>query len=82
MGLTGNDSANGVSGRFFDVANQAPGDDYALVNARLGLTYDNWEVFAFARNVFDERYIEFEFPGFGAFVNEPQLFGGGIEVSF
>ena len=82
VGLASNVSANGVSGRFFDVANQAPGDDYALVNARLGLTYDNWEVFAFARNVFDERYIEFEFPGFGAFVNEPQLFGGGIEVSF
>lgn len=82
FGLTGNVSANGVSGRFFDVANLVPGDDYALVNARLGLTYDNWEVFLFARNAFDERYIEFEFTGFGAFVNEPQLFGGGIELSF
>ena len=82
VGLRGNISANGVSGRFFDVGNFAPGDDYALLNARLGLTYENIEFFAFARNVFDEKYIEFEFTGFGSFVNEPQLLGAGIEVSF
>ncbi|MBB4212189.1 iron complex outermembrane receptor protein [Rhodothalassium salexigens DSM 2132] len=82
IGLAANVSANGASDRFFDVANQVPGDDYALVNARLGLTYENWEIFVFARNAFDETYIEFEFTGFGAFVNEPQLIGGGVEVTF
>ncbi|MEO0449991.1 MAG: TonB-dependent receptor [Pseudomonadota bacterium] len=82
IGVRGNVSANGVSGRFFDVGNFVPGDDYALLNARLGLTYENVEVFAFARNVFDERYIEFEFTGFGSFVNEPQLLGAGIEVEW
>ncbi|MEM6900410.1 MAG: TonB-dependent receptor [Pseudomonadota bacterium] len=82
VGLRANVSANGVNGRFFDVANLLPGDDYGLVNARLGLTYQNIEVFAFARNAFDDVFIEFEFPGFGAFPSEPQLFGGGIEVSW
>ncbi|MEM1051528.1 MAG: TonB-dependent receptor [Pseudomonadota bacterium] len=82
IGVRGNLSANGVSGRFFDVANLVPGDDYALVNARLGLTYQNFELFAFTRNIFDETFIEFEFPGFGAFPSEPRLIGVGIEVDW
>ncbi|MEO0461490.1 MAG: TonB-dependent receptor [Pseudomonadota bacterium] len=82
VGVNGNVSANGVSGRFFDVANLVPGDDYALANARIGLNYQNFELFAFARNIFDKTFIEFEFPGFGAFPSEPRLIGLGIEVDW
>ncbi len=82
VGVTGNVSANGVSGRFFDSANQTAGDDYAVLNARIGLTWQSWEVFAFVRNATDELYIEYEFPGFGKFPNEPRLWGVGMEVFF
>ena len=43
---------------WFDAVN-TPGtarNPYNLVNARLGLSTDRWEVAAFARNLFDERY--------------------------
>lgn len=75
-------SANGVSGRFFDTANNVPGDDYALLNVRFGFTYENLEVFAFVSNALDERYIEFEFPGFGRAINEPRLYGAGMEIAW
>ena len=32
-------------------------DAYALVNLKLGYQSDNWSVFAFARNLFDEEYV-------------------------
>ena len=44
FGVTANVSANGVSGRFFDTGNLVEGDDYGLVNARLGLTYNNLDI--------------------------------------
>lgn len=82
IGLTAHLSANGAGKRFFDIANKLPGESYSLVNARVGLNYKSWELFAFARNLFDEQYIEYEFPAFGSFVNEPKLVGAGIEFSF
>lgn len=82
LGIAANVSVNGVSGRFFDTANNVPGDDYALLNVRFGFTYENLEVFAFVRNALDERYIEFEFPGFGRAINEPRLYGAGMEIAW
>jgi hypothetical protein len=36
----------------------------------------------YPRDILDERYMEYEFPGFGKFVNEPRLAGIGAELSF
>ena len=80
VGLKGNIAANGVKGRMFDAKNLVPGDDYSILNARLGLTWKTMETFVFVRNALDEEYIEFEFPGFGRAVNEPRLVGIGFKA--
>ncbi len=46
-------------------------ESYTLVNLRLGFLYGNWDVYAFARNLTDDKYIE-------AFKSNPML-GGGAE---
>ncbi|MEO1613316.1 MAG: TonB-dependent receptor, partial [Pseudomonadota bacterium] len=51
--------ANYQDESFFDAAN-TPGlkiEDRFLVNARVGYREDNWEIFAYARNLFDESYF-------------------------
>lgn len=47
----------GVGRYQLDEANTAQQDAYALLNARLGYQARNWEVAVFARNIFDEEYV-------------------------
>lgn len=82
LGLSGNISVNGLRGRFFDAENNVPGDDYSLLNARLGIHGQHWQAYIFARNLLNETYIDFEFPLFGAAVGEPRLIGVGIEANW
>lgn len=82
LGMTATLSANGVAGRYFDTKNTQQGDDYSIVNAHLGMTGQNWQGFVFVRNLLDEQYIEFAFPGVGKAVNAPRLFGVGVEFSW
>ena len=46
----------GIGDYWLDEANTAEQDAYALVNGRIGYTTDNWEVFVYARNLFDKEY--------------------------
>lgn len=45
VGISANASTNGAQDRFFDAQNETPGDDHAIFNARLDLTYNAWEAF-------------------------------------
>ncbi|MEH3045589.1 TonB-dependent receptor [Sphingomonas adhaesiva] len=52
-----------------------------LVNARLGYDADRWTLFAFARNLLDERYKQYDFAaGNRAILGDPQTFGLGAEL--
>lgn len=52
-----------------------------VVNARLGTDVRGVSVFAFARNLFDEKYKQYDFPDQGlAILGDPQIFGIGLEA--
>jgi iron complex outermembrane recepter protein len=44
------------SSLFYDVANTIKEPDYVVVNARLGIEAERWDVFVFARNLLEEQY--------------------------
>ena len=52
-----------------------------VVNARLGYDAGRWTVFAFARNLLDEDYLQYRTPdGLRGIVGDPQTFGAGLEL--
>lgn len=54
-----------------------------VVNARLGWELDHVTIFAFARNLLDEDYKQYDFASSSrAILGDPQTFGGGVEVHF
>ncbi len=51
-----------------------------VVNARLGYDAGRWAAFAFARNLLDEHYRQYDYPATGrAILGDPQTFGLGLE---
>ncbi|MFD2137849.1 hypothetical protein ACFSLT_26250 [Novosphingobium resinovorum] len=61
-------------------------DQYAVaartvVNGKLGYETDNWQVFVFARNIFNEKYKQYEYAAIHqAILGDPQTFGVGAGV--
>jgi iron complex outermembrane recepter protein len=84
--VVGNLNANYRGPVFTDVGTtQAQGrlPGRTVVNARLGWEMERFTVFAFARNLLNEKYRQYDFASSGrAILGEPQTFGGGIEVHF
>ena len=83
--LSGMVSFNHQGSHFFDITNspQSREGSYTLVDARIGYEADsgNWELAAFAKNLFDKEYrvYTFDFGGIGGFNQQffgrPQWFG-------
>ncbi|KIU27656.1 TonB-dependent receptor [Sphingomonas melonis] len=82
--IVGNVNANYRSAVFADVGtaqNQARVSGRTVVNARLGYDAGRWTVFAFARNLLDEDYLQYRTPdGLRGIVGDPQTFGAGLEL--
>ena len=82
--IVGNVNANYRSAVFTDVGtaqNQARVSGRTVVNARLGYDAGRWTVFAFARNLLDEDYLQYRTPdGLRGIVGDPQTFGAGLEL--
>ncbi|MEM9278994.1 MAG: TonB-dependent receptor, partial [Pseudomonadota bacterium] len=53
--VSGDVSYTGTS--YSDAANTIRNDSRFLVNLRIGHREENWEIFAYARNLFDEEYL-------------------------
>ncbi|WP_310496117.1 TonB-dependent receptor [Sandarakinorhabdus sp.] len=65
---------------WFDVENSTSRDPVDIVDARIGVAGDAWNVTAFASNLFDERYNAEFSPGGFVFKARPRRYG--IEASF
>ncbi len=60
-------------------------DAYTLANLRLGWLYKNWDIYAFARNLTDEEYInafKFNITGGVAGFGNPRTIGVGVSYTF
>ena len=47
---------NGSDAFYFDASHDEQSDPYSLLNLKAGYVADRWSVFAWGRNVFDDRY--------------------------
>ncbi|MEM9804845.1 MAG: TonB-dependent receptor, partial [Cyanobacteria bacterium P01_D01_bin.56] len=74
----------GFGKTFFDNTNTVAQDAFALVNARLGYEFDNYGIYLFADNLFDEEYLTqaFDFGGTLAVAGAPQTFGVQVRAGF
>ncbi len=60
-------------------------DDYAIVNARIGVQGDNWSVVLFGKNAFDEDYVEEVIPApefGGSFIHAGSEDRFGVEATY
>lgn len=74
------------SSLFWDVANNIKEPPYSLVNLRLGVEAERWDLFFFMRNALDEHYSvgAFNFTPFGPYTTpgDPRTYGVQARVRF
>lgn len=70
IGLLGRLELQGLGTTFFDERNAIKQDPFAVFNARLGYEFENYGIYLFANNIFDNRYLTNVFP-----------FGGGTNLA-
>ncbi|MDZ4707664.1 MAG: TonB-dependent receptor [Saprospiraceae bacterium] len=68
--------------QYFDLANTIKQSGYHLVNARIGITAKNWELFFWARNLGDTRYISYAYDFGAAHLGDPENHGMTLRKNF
>ncbi|MEM7065547.1 MAG: TonB-dependent receptor [Cyanobacteria bacterium P01_B01_bin.77] len=84
-GLLGRVELQGFGTYFFDEGNQFEQDPFALVNARLGYEGEDYGIYAFVNNLFDEEYLIEQFVGLGNVLNsfgDRRTFGVQVRATF
>ena len=66
--------------QYFDLSNSLKQDPYSLINAQIGLSYKNWNIGLWGKNILDKRYISYGY-NFGAVQLGPPL-TYGLSLSF
>lgn len=65
--------------QYFDLANQVSQDAYSLFNVRAGLSARKFDVFFWAANIADKRYVDYAYEFGAAHLGNPATYG--ISVS-
>jgi iron complex outermembrane receptor protein len=77
-GLFARIGLQGIGDSYYDLANTEKENAYELVNARLGYEMKNFEIYLWAKNLFDEEYATRAFDYGGYYVGragDPRTFG-------
>ena len=69
---------NAIGSYYFDVSHEQKSRAYKLVNLKIGKKWEQWSVYLWGRNVFDEDYAVRGF----YFGNEPPVFGDTLYTKF
>lgn len=84
-GLFGRVDLLGVGDAYFDFANTEKQGPYELVNARLGYEREHFQIYLWAKNLFDKEYVSRAFEYGDIFVGragDPQTFGVTLTARF
>lgn len=68
--------------QYFDLANTIKQSGHSLLNARAGLSMNNWELFFWGRNLTDSRYIAYAYDFGAAHLGNPANYGVTLRKSF
>lgn len=68
--------------QYFDLGNTIVQDPYSLFNGHVGLSYQDWKMTFWGRNIFEEEYISYGY-NFGAVhLGDPGTYGVTLSVTF
>lgn len=68
--------------QYFDLANTISQSPYHLLNARLGVATNNFEVMFWGRNLADQRYISYAYDFGAAHLGNPRTYGVTLTARF
>ncbi|MFM9838806.1 MAG: TonB-dependent receptor, partial [Cyclobacteriaceae bacterium] len=68
--------------QYFDLANTIEQSDYSVFNARIGITFQKWEVMFWGRNLGDEKYIAYAYDFGATHLGNPKNYGVTVRVGF
>jgi iron complex outermembrane receptor protein len=68
--------------QYFDLANTIKQSGYSLLNTRIGLTANNWEVFFWGRNLSNTQYISYAYDFGAAHLGNPKTYGVTVRKNF
>lgn len=77
-GLFGRVELQGIGKSYWDSANEIEEDAYELVNSRLGYETEHFDIYLYAKNIFDKEYLSAALDMgnyYGARAGDPQTFG-------
>lgn len=86
IGLLGRLELQGMGTTFFDESNTQKQDPFAIFNSRLGYEFENYGIYLFANNIFDNEYLTNVFPFAGgtslALFGAPATYGIQFRARF
>lgn len=84
-GFYSNVNYHGFGKMYFDNANTKVQDAYGLINAKVGYRADNFDVYAYGKNLGDKEYVTRAFPGNNTWYGRagaPRTFGISTSITF
>jgi iron complex outermembrane receptor protein len=68
--------------QYFDLSNNIRQAPYSLLNTRLGLSYDQFEVMFWGRNLSDQKYIAYAYDFGATRLGNPKTYGMTVRLAF
>lgn len=66
--------------QYFDLANNIEQKAYDIANARLGIDIKKFDLFFWARNIFNKKYIEYAYDFGAVHLGNPATFGATVRI--
>jgi iron complex outermembrane receptor protein len=68
--------------QYFDLSNTIAQDSYNLFNARVGVAAENLELYFWARNISNEKYISYAYDFGAVHLGDPKTYGITLAAKF
>ncbi len=68
--------------QYFDLANNIKQTAYSLLNARIGVTTTNYDVFLWGSNLTNKRYIDYAYDFGASHLGNPVTYGVSLRAKF
>ena len=74
---------NGFGRTYFDNTNEYSRDPYRVVNAKIGYETEDYDIYLYGKNIFDEEYHSIGmYSGYGVLYSEPREIGVQLAYRF
>ncbi|MET4082230.1 iron complex outermembrane receptor protein [Pedobacter sp. UYP30] len=71
-----------IGNQFYDLANRIEQKGYSLLNAKIGVSNKNYEIYFWGRNLDNKTYIDYAYDFGAAHLGNPRTFGLSVKTKF